>query len=153
ASAASQLNNLPHLRDYAKAPYLVITLLVLGYVVTRPLSRRALTSWCAAIGAWIGIGFGIRFDVGPYLAFFVVAMVIFRSGSLRAEWPVRLTAGAVACASFLVVASPILRSFELGNNSWHVVLLGLSARHDGGLGVEQSVYDSGPLYNDSYVTA
>jgi hypothetical protein len=152
ASAGSQIGNLPHLRDYAKAPFFVMTLLIVAQVVTRRLSPLALIGWAAVMGAWIGVGFGVRFDVAPYLLFFVVAMVVFSPGSLRSEWRIRAAAAVTACVVFLIVASPILRAFALGNNSWHVILLGLSSAHDVGLGLRESLYQSGPLYSDSHVS-
>jgi hypothetical protein len=145
------LSTLPHLRDYAKAPFFFAMTLVLARLVTRSSSPRAVIAWSALIGAVLGVGFGVRFDVETYLVFFVIAICLFLPGPLWRELSIRAMAAAASLVAFVLTAAPILSAFELGRNSWHVVLLGFAERHDKALGLRSSVYQLGSLYDDSLI--
>jgi hypothetical protein len=58
------LRSLTALRDYSKAPFLVLTLLVIGTIVLRRTSSKRLAALSALLGAALDVGFGFRFDVG-----------------------------------------------------------------------------------------
>ena len=51
-----QLRYLPQLRDYAKAPFLLTLVLILGLLVTRRFTRRRLFVLAVSYGAVAGIG-------------------------------------------------------------------------------------------------
>lgn len=152
-SSPVQLGQLPHLRDYAKAPFFLATLWILLTLVRQPVPPRTLVLRSAIVGAILGVAFGVRFDMTVFLAFYVASVVLFLPGSWREHVRPRVAAAAAAVATFVVTALPVFMAFELGHNSWHVVLLGLSSPYDPLLGVRPSVYDVLPFYNDSYVTA
>ena len=152
-SSPLQLGQLPHLRDYAKAPFFLATLWILLTLVRQPVPARTLIVRSMIVGAILGVAFGVRFDMTVFLAFYVASVLLFLPGSWREQVRPRLAAASVAVAAFVVTALPVFMAFELGNNSWHVVLLGLSSPYDPLLGVRPSVYDVMPFYNDSYVTA
>jgi hypothetical protein len=151
-TSAAQLGNLPHLRDYLKVPFFLAILLILLRVAVRPMSSRALLLWSAAAGAITGIGFGIRFDMVVFLAFFLGAVLLLLPGSSWLHWQVRLLAVAAAAAAFVAAALPILLAFQLGNNSWHVAILGFSDQHESPLGLRR-MYQIGTSYYDGYVAA
>lgn len=152
-TSPAQLDNLAHLRDYSKVPFFLGMFLMLLQVVVRPVPARTLVGWSAAAGALTGIAFGVRFDALVFLWFFIGAVLVFTPGSIRQNWRPRLAAAAAALAAFVVVALPILLAFQLGNNSWHVVILGLSDAHEEFLDLRRSYYQLGAIYNDSYVSA
>lgn len=152
-TSASQLAALPHLRDYAKAPFFAAMLFITLKVVVQAVPPSILIGWSVAAGVLMGLAFGVRFDMFVFLAFYIGAVVMCSAGKLRDHWRPRLTAAAIALATALVVAAPVLLSFQLGNNSWHVILLGFATPHDQALALRPSVYELGSLYNDSYVSA
>lgn len=152
-TSSLQLGVLPHLRDYSKAPFFNAMLLITLIVVTRPSSARALIGWSAAAGALMGIAFGVRFDMMLFLAIFLAALALATPGSIREQWRMRAGAIAACLAAFAIVALPVLRSFELGNNSWHVIILGFAEPHQSALELRTPAYQLGSLYNDSFVSA
>jgi hypothetical protein len=151
-TSAAQLGNLPHLRDYLKVPFFLAMLLILLRVAVHPVTSRALVLWSAAAGAVIGVGFGIRFDMVVFLVFFLGAVVLLLPGSPWLQWRSRLMAVAAALAAFFATALPILLAFQLGNNSWHVVILGFADQHEAPFGLRR-MYQIGTLYFDGYVAA
>jgi len=146
------LGNLPHLRDYAKTPYFVLTLIGMALVVRerRPW-RLALIG--ALFGVSQGIGFGMRTDV--ILNFAPFLLVLFAAGSrgLREQIVPKIVCAALALAIFTGIAWPILRAYGESEGLSHVALLGLTEPFDGPLGVRPAPYDFGYLYSDSFVSA
>jgi hypothetical protein len=151
-TSAVQLGNLPHLRDFLKVPFFLAMFLILLRVALRPIPPRALVLWSAAAGAVSGVGFGVRFDMVVFLVFFLGAVVLLLPGSPWLQWRSRLMAVAAAVAAFFTMALPILLAFQLGNNSWHVMILGFSDEHESPLGLRR-IYQIGTIYFDGYVTA
>lgn len=152
-TSSMQISALPHLRDYSKAPFFTAMVLITLTVVMRPLSSRALYLWSALAGLLIGIAFGVRFDMTLFLAIFVGAVVFLTPGTLQTDWRRRIAAVALCGAAFVLAAMPVLLSFQLGNNSWHVVILGLAEPHQVALDLRRSAYHLGTLYNDSFIAA
>lgn len=148
-----QLATLPHLRDYSKAPFFAAMLLAVLAVLTRPLSARALLAWSAAAGAAMGVAVGVRFDITVLLGIYGAAVLFAAPGRFADHWRVRVAAVAVSGAAFVLAGLPVLRSFELGNNSWHVIILGLAEPHQAALDLHPTPYQLGTLYNDSFVAA
>jgi hypothetical protein len=148
-----QLGALPHLRDYSKAPFFAAMTLLTMLVLLRPQSPRALLGWSAVAGAVMGIAFGVRFDMTMMLAIFMSAVVFATPGSLREQWKQRLAAVGAGAAAFVLLALPVILSFELGNNTFHVVLLGFAEPHEAALALSPPPYHLGTLYNDSFISA
>src|SRR5207249_11217810 len=74
------LGNLPHLRDYSKTPFFVVTLIAMAIVVReRRLSRLVLAG--ALFGLAQGIGFGMRTDA--ILNFAPFLLVLFAASAQR----------------------------------------------------------------------
>ena len=145
------LQHLVDVRDYSKAPFFLLALAVIALVVTRPFGDRVLIALTSATGAVLGFGFGMRTDVAINVALLIGALLVFLPGSLRATWRVRLRAAAWCAGAFLLVAAPLLPSFETRSSPWHVALLGYAHNWDGALGVTEPPYETGYYYSDSYV--
>ena len=58
-----QLKYLPHLRDYAKAPFTLVLIVLLGALVLGQLSWKRTLLIAAAYGAVLGVGYGFRADL------------------------------------------------------------------------------------------
>ncbi len=68
------LGNLPHLRDYAKAPFLLAPILIMGWLAAGWTTRRR-TPWLALLaGVVLGVGLGFRNDL--LIAIFPVLVVL-----------------------------------------------------------------------------
>ena len=145
------LMNLPHLRDYAKAPFVLTVIFTLGLAVTRPFTwPRAIGTGLAA-GMVLGIGYGFRTDFLVLLPFTAVTFLCF-AGPL--EWrsvPRKLTAVAVFAVTFVALAWPILTVVnQRGGCQWHVAILGLADQFTSELRVAPGPYDVGYGYFDDF---
>jgi hypothetical protein len=138
----------PHIRDYAKGPFLLAIMLMMGALVARPTDGRRTIAVSALAGSVVGLGLGFRTDLMIALPPFLLTLA-FLVPAISAT--MRVVAMAVFLASFAIVASPMLRDYASGNNIGPVVLLGLSAPFDRPLGIEPSVYELGGQYSDSLV--
>lgn len=146
------LEQVPHIRDYSKAPFILIALLFMGLLVKRSRSARATLAIAILCGASIGIGVGFRTDVLICAPAFPVVALIFLPGSLRATW--RLRFGAVV--AFLAVAGVaglpvLLELFREAGHFAHVAILGLLHYCDARLGVGSPLYELGDPFSDYYV--
>jgi hypothetical protein len=145
-----QLRYLPQLRDYAKAPFLLTLMLILGLLVVRPFTRRRLLMLATCYGVVTGIGFGFRNDLLIAALPLVVTVLAFLPAPLGAHVGTKLAAVALCALSFLVCAWPIVNAYRSGSNSGHVALLGLMTYFNKPLGITGSVYDWGAPYDDGY---
>ena len=150
ALSTVHLQHLPFLRDYAKAPFILALILIMGRIAMGSWSSRRNLIYSAAFGAVLGLGFGFRNDllitIAPWLALVFFAL----PGPLTANLPIKAACVAVSAATFVIAAWPILAGYAAGSNTGHVAVLGLMSPFDGALGLAASIYDPGYLYNDQY---
>jgi hypothetical protein len=144
------LGNLPGLRDYAKAPFILGLILIAATVVSRLDRTRPLLALSAAFGALLGAGFGFRNDIVIVVPLILVALLAWDPPRDARAVGMRLAAIAIAAATFVVVAFPILSGYTRGSNSGHVALLGFMAPFDRPLGIAPSVYEWGYVYSDGF---
>ncbi len=137
----------PQLRDYAKGPFLLAVILIMGVVVLGPTDRRRAIGLSALAGAVVGLGFGFRADLVIAVLPFAIALAFLVPPTVSI--PARLAAVVVFVVSFVVIAFPVLRDLSKGGNNGHVIMLGLFADFDGPLRIEPSVYEFGGRYVDS----
>ena len=137
----------PQLRDYAKGPFLLAVILIMGVVVLGPTDRRRAIGLSALGGAIVGLGFGFRADLVVALVPFVIALAFLVPPTVSI--PARMVSVVVFIVSFVVMAFPVLRDLSKGGNIGHVIMLGLFADFDGPLRIEPSVYQFGGRYVDS----
>jgi len=148
------LENLPHLRDYSKAPFFMLMLVAMAMAAAERRPRR-LIAIGAVFGAVQGLGFGMRTDVAlnfvPFLLVLFAASAVDRLASLRA----RLMCAVVSLGVFVVVALPILQTYARNSSLGHVVLLGLTSPYDENLriGFPRTAYSFPYAHNDSYIEA
>ena len=147
------LAQLPHLRDYAKAPFFMLTLCSVAWIVLSRPSRRTTVAAAAATGAALGVGFGMRTDVLAYLIIVLVALLFFRPGLDRLDFGIRLTAAGAALLGFVVASWPILLGYRGGDNVAHVAVLGLTDSSRDALALRGGPYSYGYMYHDLYVEA
>lgn len=148
------LTNLPHLRDYAKAPFMLALFLILVWIVTHPPAPRQLFAWCAAYGLVLGVGYGFRTDFLASIPPLLVTVIAFLPGFRPRELAAKVGAVAAAMAIFTVVAWPAIAYVTRhGGCQWHVVLLGLDRGHVDNLGLTPSYYQWLTEYSDEYQVA
>jgi hypothetical protein len=148
ALSALHLANLPHLRDYAKAPFVLALVLLLVRLVVRPTTTPHVLAIAAAYGAVLGVGYGFRSDLLANVPPYVVAL-----GFLPVAWnshlALRASALAVTAAVFFIVAAPVNQQVATtGSCLGHVTLLGFSSPFTDALRVEPASYDLAIVFND-----
>lgn len=148
------LTNLPHLRDYAKAPFMLALFLILVWMVTHPPAPRQLLAWCAVYGLVLGVGYGFRTDFLASIPPLFVTVIAFLPGFRPRELAVKIGAVGAAMAIFVLVAWPAISYVTRhGGCQWHVVLLGLDRGHGENLGLAPSYYQWLTEYSDEYQVA
>jgi hypothetical protein len=154
AVSAVHLQNLPHLRDYAKAPFTLLLFALLGLLVARPSTWKRLILVAAAYGATLGIGYGFRTDFLAEVPLFPITVLAFVPGRLFEQLPAKAAAIGVCLLTFVAVAWPILTSVqERGGCQWHAVLLGLTDGPTDALMISRAPYSFGADFSDDFVYA
>jgi hypothetical protein len=150
--SALYLSYLPHLRDFAKAPFMLASLLAIAVLVTTE-SRLAKRISALAAGAILGLGLGFRMDLMLIMPFALLAIALFAykefdTGSILE----RTKAIGLFLAGWLAIGFPILFAVkDGGSNTFHVILLGLSTSFDHALGIQFSFYEWLETYNDIFL--
>jgi hypothetical protein len=156
AVSTLNLNNLPHLRDYGKAPFvLALVLIAVRLVVPVFATRRTLWLACVA-GLLTGIGVGFRNDLLVAIPAFVAVFAVFLPVSVRERVAVRISAISIYGGSVLLAMYPMWSTYTTGggNSSQHLVLLGLTPAFSRDLGVDNSrLYEWGFEYRDELALA
>jgi len=150
------LHNIPHLRDYAKAPFvLALVLLAIRLVRTEVTVGRTLLL-AAVAGVLTGVGIGFRNDLLVAIPAFVGVFAVFLPLGFRERLGLR--AGAIAIYLVTVYAAmwPMSSVYQTGGGSstQHLVLLGLTPAFSADLGVDNSrLYEMGFEYRDELALA
>ena len=149
-----QLEMLPALRDYSKAPFILGAIAILGHIVLKSPSRRNLLLLSVLGGCILGIGAGFRNDIEGFVPILIVMFLLFYGSRPWHELRSKAAAVGLIVLAYAVSAAPIhLDRASAGTNVSHVVLLGFTAPFDEALDIRPSVYDLGPFYNDEYVAS
>ena len=118
---------LPYLRDYAKAPFMLGAVAILGLIVSRPLTNRFLLWYAVALGALLGAGYGFRPDVMIVVPFATVTLLFLLPGRLKKVFARNIVLLGMFFLTFLLFASPIIFTIsENGGCHYHFALVGLS---------------------------
>lgn len=150
--SAAHLMNLPNLRDYAKAPFTLALIFLLGLLVARPVGRKTILFLSAAYGVVLGIGYGFRTDFLVNLPVLPLVLFAFLDGGLTKRLALKAGATALFLATFALVGWPALTTvYGKGGCQWHVALLGLQSPFDASLHVAPAPYDFGYAYSDGYI--
>jgi hypothetical protein len=149
-----QLANLPNLRDYAKAPFTLGLILILGALVLRPWRPRDVLVLALAYGLLMGVGLGFRGDLLIDIPPFLIAVLVFLPGGVLANGLLKAGAISLAAVGFIATGWPIIKATMVSTGSCqaHVFLLGLTSSFSDALGVQGGSYGWG-LYNDEYMWA
>jgi hypothetical protein len=146
------LLNLPHLRDYSKAPLTLALILILGLLVKGRPRRRLLLGCAAAYGLVLGIGYGFRTDFLINIPVFFFVLFAFVDGGLLRNLRLKLASAVLCLAVVVATAWPVISVvYRAGGCQWHTALLGLAASFGETLGIQPAPYDWGEPYADEFV--
>ena len=117
-----------------------------------PLRSRALIALCAAYGALVGVGYGLKPDTLIQIPVLVVTVMLFLPGGVTANAATKVAGLAAAAAAVAVTMWPVVRATPAtGNNLWHIAIIGFMPEYDQALGVDNPVYRCGVTASDEYV--
>lgn len=150
AVSAHQLFILPHLRDYAKAPFMLLLLVIMARMAMPPLRPRRTFTLACVFGLVMGVGFGFRNDLLINVPPFLVGVFFLTPGRWRDALPLKAACIATAAIIFVASAWPILAAYGTGSNTGHVAVLGFMSAFDGPLGLTRPGYDLGRHYVDGF---
>lgn len=143
---------LPAFRDYAKAPFFLAIIFILGFMAKKPLERRSLLALSATAGVLAGVGLGFRNDVLICIPpFFLVLCFLPRSSESTLR--TRLASGLVFLLFLTVTYGPILLprlSGRSSDTSAHHIRQGLDNRFTEALGIKNSLYEWSAIYSDAW---
>jgi hypothetical protein len=149
-----QLENLPNLRDYAKAPCTVALVAILIALVVRRWRTRDVLLLSLSYGLVMGVGYGFRTDVLVDIPPFLITVALFLPDGVLRHVPVKIGSIALCTAGFVAAGWPIISSVTSGGGcQWHFSLLGLTSPFDDALGVTGGAYGFGHLFKDEYLWA
>jgi hypothetical protein len=140
------------LRDYAKAPFALVLMFLLGLLVVRRVTSKGVLTIAALYGAVLAVGYGFRTDFTADIPPFLIALALFLDGGVRRHLRLKAAAGALCIATFLVVAWPVISTLDQSRPGcqWHVVLMGFAKQFDVPLGVGAAPYEVSREYLDEW---
>ncbi len=115
------LMEMPALRDFCKAPFILATMLTAGHLLAKRVRPRALFLLAAGMGFLAGLGVGFRMDSVICLPPLLLSLACAR-GIEPLRWRVRCAATALAVACFLIPSWPIFHATQGkgGNNAFYL---------------------------------
>lgn len=148
-----QLFNLPHLRDYIKAPFFLGLLALLAWQILVARFDKGTIAWSALAGALTGIGMGFRVDIVTLAPLYLLSILVFFPGRLFANLLVKGASALAFMLALVLCAAPVFsNSLSGGGNMPHVLVLGLMEEFDAKLGLASSFYGLGYHYLDMYTS-
>ena len=149
-----QLMYLPILRDYAKAPFTLILIGLLGLIVRHRPRFPTTLALAAAYGAVLGVGYGFRTDFLVDIPPFLVVLVCFMEGGVFRHLRLKTAAALLCAATFAATAWPIISTVrDTGGCQWHTMLLGFPTGFSRPLGLLEAPYKLLRVYSDEFVYA
>jgi hypothetical protein len=140
AVSTLHLNNLPHLRDYGKAPFVLALVLIAMRLVVPPLTTRRTLRLAVIAGLVTGIGVGFRNDLLVAIPACMAVFAFFLPAGVFERIGLRASAIAVYAATVFLAMAPMWSTYTTGggNSSQHLVLLGLGEPFTEELGIDNS---------------
>ncbi len=141
------LVQIPALRDFCKAPFMLVTVFFLGCVITRRIAARNLVLLALVMGLLLGVGMGFRQDSGICVPPILVGLVLAR-GVQPLKWRFRAALPAVFLVFFLIPSWPVIKmNKDVGGNNAFYLTQGFSLPTLEQAGLERASYSA--LYSSS----
>ncbi len=116
------LVQVPSIRDFTKAPFILATIFLCGYVLMHTMSRKRFFAMAALMGLVVGTGVGFRQDAIICLPLVLLFLIFFARGESPFSVRTRFVGVALVFAGFLPPAWPALSmtADTGGNNSFYL---------------------------------
>lgn len=147
-----------HLRDFAKAPLILLSLGIFGLTLTRPLGRWPALILIGLAGAIVALGKGIRPDVFMVVPI-VLAATCFMPPKLSSGkwWRIKSIVAVFACfiGALFITALPLdllnASRNPVGGGTAHVFILGFGETFLSALGFREDYYAVMRPYSDEHL--
>lgn len=117
----------PSIRDFTKAPFILASIFLCGYLLVRPVSRARFFTTAMAMGLAIGVGLGFRQDAIVCLPLALLFLACFARGTSRLSFATRIAAIALVFVTLIPAAWPALSmTAESGGNNAFYLTQGFS---------------------------
>ncbi len=145
---------LPILRDFAKAPFILALIFLLGITVRGKLGARVYLMIALLAGLLLGIGMGFRRDMMVFLPVSLFFLMVGRVRDTAHPVVIRLGAAAALIVLFFVSGLPVHKALiRDGYVAAHDTIMGFASYSDHELGLlEPASYEKHYLLNDLYCT-
>lgn len=146
------LRNALHPAEYAKAPFFLGCMFVVGLIVKRATRRGATLALAAAAGLVVGVGIGFKTDVLVCIPIALAAIIAFAPAPAGVGR--RSAAAVVFAVAVLLSAWPVLKAQFSGEwgSLLPVQVLGGMDRSFADYYADPSLYDYGIRFDDTHIT-
>ncbi len=153
AVAPGVLENLPRLRDFSKAPFILAALLLMGFLLRRPVSRKAHWIVSTLLGVLIGVGLGFRLDLAVCVpaAVMVLTLCRFRPGGLQLVS--RSVGLGLFALAFAGASWPVLTVYQRTGTPAHDVMMGYCTDCEKAMGLAPASYERMYVKLDTFTLA
>lgn len=147
------LAEISNLRELSKAPFFLSVMLLLFYLLKKPVSVRAFLGLAALLGLIVGIGLGFRVDVLICLAPSLLTLLFCARGETKKPLLQRLVAATLLLGCFGLVSYPIREAYRKEGLVAHDVIMGMGTVQEDRLGMARASYERQYLLHDQFAFA
>jgi len=154
AFAQPVLWTLPILRDFAKAPFILALIFLLGITVRGKTGTRVYLTVALLAGLLLGIGMGFRRDMMVFLPVSLFFLMVGRIRDTAHPVVIRLGAATALIVLFFISGLPVHKALiRDGYVAAHDTIMGFASYSDHELGLlEPASYEKHYLLNDLFCT-
>lgn len=145
-----QLEMLPHLRDYSKAPFLLSSIAIIFSLILNKYNSKKYLLISAFLGLVVGVGCGFRMDLIIIIPLYIFVILFCLPFSLFEKTALKIGIIFLFLSSTCLFGFPLLSALSKGGNTFHVIILGLTEPFSIFLGAQNN-FSFGKFYNDSYL--
>lgn len=152
--AQAVLWTLPIIRDFAKAPFILGLLFILGMTVRFRLTKTQYVLLAIATGVLLGVGIGFRRDMMVFVPISLVILFLCKLKSAHWDLLLRIFSCLAVLFFFFTCGAPVHRAlYRDGYVAAHDTIMGFASFSDHELGVlTPASYEKQYLLNDLFCT-
>ncbi len=145
---------LPILRDFAKAPFILALIFLLGISIRRRLTLSQYFLLTLAAGVLLGAGMGFRRDMMVFLPVSIFFLMLCRLYSRKWAFMTRLAAVGLLVTLYIACGWPVHKAlYRDGYVAAHDTIMGFASFSDHEIGlIEPASYEKHYLLNDLFCT-
>jgi len=117
AASPAYLASCPSLRDFGKAPFMLLCFFLLGIFLKKRHSRKSLLIYALLYGLAAGIGYGFRQDLLICIPAGIIIVALFTQVDDPRPRITRLAASLILLCVFLVIGFPVIYGVHLDKGS------------------------------------